>query len=58
VLTQKPTNRNGQYEVSSDWVELAFGYDMDSVKHVAEAELVRAGFSSGDLSGKELRLDI
>jgi hypothetical protein len=41
-----------------EWVELAFGYDRDSVKVVAQAELARVGLSPDDLTGEELRLDV
>jgi hypothetical protein len=41
-----------------EWAELAFGYDKDSVKVVAQAELARVGLSPDDLTGDELRLDI
>jgi hypothetical protein len=41
-----------------EWVELAFGYDKDSVRVIAQAELARVGLSPDDLTGEELRLDI
>lgn len=40
------------------WVELAFGYDKESVRVIAQAELARVGLSPDDLTGEELRLDI
>lgn len=43
---------------SGEWVELAFGYDKDSVMVVAQAELARVGLSPDDLTGEALRLDI
>jgi hypothetical protein len=43
---------------SGEWVELAFGYDKDSVRVIAQAELARAGLSADELTGEELRLDI
>lgn len=42
----------------SEWVELAFGYDKDSVRVIAQAELARIGLSPDDLTGEELRLDV
>lgn len=41
-----------------EWVELAFGYDKESVKVIAQAELARVGLSPDNLTGEELRLDI
>jgi hypothetical protein len=43
---------------SEEWVELASGYDKDSVRVVAQAELARIGLSPDDLTDEELRLDI
>ena len=43
---------------SGEWVELAFGYDKESVRVVAQAELARVGLSADELTGEELRLDI
>jgi hypothetical protein len=42
---------------TGEWVELAFGYDKDSVQVIAQAELARVGLSPDDLTGEELRLD-
>lgn len=43
---------------SEEWVELASGYDKDSVKVVAQAELARVGLSPDDLTNEQLKLDI
>jgi hypothetical protein len=42
----------------SEWVELAFGYDKDSVRVIAQAELARLGLSPDELTAEEIRLDI
>jgi hypothetical protein len=43
---------------SGEWLELASGYDKDSVRVIAQAELARLGASPDDLTDEELRLDI
>jgi hypothetical protein len=45
-------------EARGEWVELAFGYDRAEVKLLAEAQLIRLGLNSRELSDEDLRLDI
>lgn len=43
---------------SAEWIQLSFGYDHSSVKAEAEAELVKLGLSSKELTGTDLRMDV